>query len=370
MLTILQDTINKIQIFNTVEFTHLLIVFTYRHKQVVGIFANQSVDCPYYLIDIIEVGENGTVNNELGEIKLSPQSTWKGTVYGQNSDSNIDPSNATLIQAYDFQVKGVNPNTYPVISPDIDCLPATVIVEDQNGNELANQQIASGETDIIILNTPTEPLYTYPYDLFNTGQDVVFAQGDDKDIRDTVYIPEIAAQEASGLLLVYPRLSQTDPTKLVWGSNPNGSGTNIFGNLERFTDDLGLQNYANGVKYDHYLGLMAKVDVFTSFINWISALTAANNLTFFNKSDWHLGNTREHTLSKSWGIQAEFLGVTISTGVRFMSSTTDPADSSVFQWLRLSEEIILNRDKGQSANAVFFRKAFTYNSTTKQMQLS
>ena len=126
-------------------------------------------------------------------------------------------------------------------------------MKDAQGSILATANIASGASkDIIVDGGGTEILYTYPYDLLNTGQDVSYAVGDDKWVRDNIYAPEIATW-GTDLVWSMPVLNPSDLTKLLRGSSPDGSGNNIFGNKERFTDTLGTQLYVEGIVIDSRL---------------------------------------------------------------------------------------------------------------------
>ena len=209
-------------------------------------------------------------------------------------------------------------------------------------------------------------LYAYDYGAFNTGADVSYATGDDKWVRDNVYNPEIATWDTS-LIWVYPTLDPTDTTKLLRGSNPDGSGNNIFGNLERFTDDLGTQVYANSIKIDHFTGLMWNT-INTSTETWEAGIILVNDSTNYGKTDWHLPNVNQYFLSTRWGLPNSFLGE--SFNVSSMASTIRAADTNSFLWVRFDQNWIQSRLRSQSSNTRQTRKAFTYNTTTKQMELN
>lgn len=230
----------------------------------------------------------------------------------------------------------------------------------------------------IILRQTQEVLHTYPYDKLNTGQTVKSADGDDKDIRDTVFAPEIAAQIASGLTLSFTVLDQTDPTKLLRGSNPDGSGTNIFGNLDRFTDTVGTQVYANGLVIDHYTGLMLPKDFNLNLGVWTSTLDFHNSLNLGGYSDWHCGNLKQYESIIDVSLENQlnyppfnFILVDGATK-RIWTSTSSNNSSLAYQVFLNSNNSYgcLPRNKADFETfAASFRKAFTYNPTTKQMEL-
>lgn len=118
MYTIQQATANKIVIpFNGTNYDFLLIVFTYSCYESVGIFENVAgAGCDYEIV-VNEVGSDGTVDPENGNVKISPRSTWTTAVYGQDNNTNLLPQFATLIDVYKTQVKGDSCIVYPNGSP-------------------------------------------------------------------------------------------------------------------------------------------------------------------------------------------------------------------------------------------------------------
>ena len=72
------------------------------------------------------------------------------------------------------------------------------------------------------------------------------------------------------------------------------ANNNAFGNTNRFTDELGLQTYANNYVVDHYTGLgwhraLQGVDT------WAVGLSNANSSTLVSFSDWRLPTANEFT---------------------------------------------------------------------------
>lgn len=148
MYTIQQDSANKIVIpYNGTDYDFLLIVFSYSCYESVGIFENTAPSGCDYEIIVTEVGREGISDPENGQVKISPRSTWSGGVYGQDNNTNLFPQYASLIDVYKFQVKGVSCNVYPNLSPQIDCLPATIIINDNEGTEIVNTTVESGATE-------------------------------------------------------------------------------------------------------------------------------------------------------------------------------------------------------------------------------
>lgn len=254
--------------------------------------------------------------------------------------------------------------------PNIVCGPATAVVKDQDGNILATENIPSGESKDININTggSSNVLYTYPYDSFNTGQDISYAQGDDKWVRDNVFNPEINSWD-SNLIPVVPRLDQNDPTKLAFGCNPDGSGNNIFNNKERFTDTLGGQDYANGLVLDHYLGLMITNSFVISGSYKSSIFINAQNYSNSGYSDFFIPNNNQHSFlqSSNQSLFNTYIFLT-SNGICFSSSTDIDNKSAIL--IDTKRNQILRGSNTDVYNAFLCRKAFTYNPITEQMELS
>lgn len=151
MFTILQDSSNNLKLPFKGNYNFLLISFKYRNKTVDAIFENTAgIGCDYE-INIIEVGETGTVGLRNGRLKLSPRGTWKATIYGQDNNTNLSINNAVKLHEYDFQVKGESCKVYPVVSNT--CPDSNLIVNGQGG-VIVNQDIQSGASfNLCIVNS-------------------------------------------------------------------------------------------------------------------------------------------------------------------------------------------------------------------------
>jgi hypothetical protein len=264
--------------------------------------------------------------------------------------------------------------------PDIVCADSIAIVQDQDGNTLATENIASGASKIIPVNAVSAPLYIYPYDELNTGQDVSYAIGDDKWVRDNIFTPEINSWPTDRPL-VKPILDPNDPTKLLRGATP--SGFNWFGNLERFTDTLGGQDYANNLVIDHLTGLM--IDrIFKNGTSWLQIIS--NALV----DNFHLGNYKEY---ESLVIVNQLNGSlnyfpfnnnstfrNFSDGNNYFTSTSvrqDPSNAVQFNnWVTsssLGAETMdfgfVGKKKGINNRYYIFKKAFTYDPLTDDTKL-
>jgi hypothetical protein len=269
------------------------------------------------------------------------------------------------------------------------CPSARAIITDQDSNVLADETIPSGETRTIQVNTGgLPPLYTYPYSSFNTGQISSFAVGDDVWVRENVFNPEIASWPTDRPW-VTPILDPNSPTKLLFGSNPDGSGNNIFGNKERFTDLVGGQNYVNEVVIDHFTGEMKTKNYIVSSLDWETILNYHNNLVFAGKNDWHCGNSRQYELSAiEWfsGLNYPPFNYSVGTGdansnlLAWTSTTSSFSSGSAVRFNNNYNQTnsgfgigyrFIGRAKNQSQSiGLSFRKAFTYNPITGQMELT
>ena len=132
-------------------------------------------------------------------------------------------------------------------------------------------------------------LYRYP--LFQ-GQQISYAVGDagwhfQNGTYD--YVPPSSPETIAAL-----DLNAANPFTTL-------KENNVFGNKERFTDELGTQVYANEVIVCHLTGLMYLVrDANTgsqfSEVNWATSVSNANSYVHnnLNYSDWRLTNNSEY----------------------------------------------------------------------------
>lgn len=209
---------------------------------------------------------------------------------GSSNQFTCDDATANLINTAGTNISSTTitaGSTVNITAPD-----STVNIVDQNGNNLGSDTVAAAITKEIAVNIQQgiEPLYTYNYGALNTGQDVSYAVGDDKWVRDNVFNPEITSWDTTRPW-VFPVLDPNDPTKLLRGAT--ASGNNIFGNKERFTDTLGGQDYTNDLVIDHYLGLMVTINTSPDGLtnsNWNTAILFHNDRNFQGFSDWFMGN--------------------------------------------------------------------------------
>lgn len=163
MYTIRQDSENKLLLENKGDYDFLLIVFTYSYFEVFGIFENSGGAGCDYLINIIEVGPDETAEPENGKIKISPRTTWKAKVYGQNDNVNLAPENADFLYDETFQVKGDVCVKYPP-SPAIPDAQVIITDDQEPPNILADETIKAGEVkeiDIIPLLRPIDVIVRY-----------------------------------------------------------------------------------------------------------------------------------------------------------------------------------------------------------------
>jgi hypothetical protein len=227
--------------------------------------------------------------------------------------------------------------------------------------------------------------YTYDFTKLKTGQVTSFQTGDDKHNWDNIYTPEINSWPTDRVW-IFPILDPTNFALLKRGAT--ASGNNIFGNLQRFTDDSGGQTYTSGVLIDHYLGVMMDI-TFSAASTWTAAISNAVARTFYSKTDWRIGNTNFWSLFTKRaqngnylsGLPAiTFLNVPANSGDRFVWSSTS-ADGAVttlsdIYTLRQTDATLRRNGIASLAKAtttpqsLYIRKCFTYNSGTGLMALS
>jgi hypothetical protein len=253
-----------------------------------------------------------------------------------------------------------------------------ITVKDQGGNTLASESVPSAfAKDIVVASGGSQVLYAYPYDSFNTAQDISYAVGDDKSVKDTVFIPEVATWDTD-LAWSMPVLNGSNFSLLVKGSNPNGNGTNFFGNLNRFTDINGLQVYADGLYIDHYTGMMIYTDFGSANRDFLNSLLYSNSLTIGGYSDFHWPNTLEllSIMSNVQGTQSDVLNYPPFNTVNFndtRTSSTLIVSGVLYNNRGAADRYLLTFGTHAAATNCLnlgFRKAFQYNATTKQMELT
>lgn len=109
MITVTQSSTNKIMLDVTTAISspYFLINFTncYTNRSTVALFENRNSNSSYYLIWIIEVGENGTEDKVNGRLKLGPSGDWEADIYAQTSSTNLNTNQATFIETVDVIVK-------------------------------------------------------------------------------------------------------------------------------------------------------------------------------------------------------------------------------------------------------------------------
>jgi len=239
-----------------------------------------------------------------------------------------------------------------------------------------------------ISNAKKEQLvfYTYNYGQLYTGAVTSYQTGDDKHQWDNIYSPEINTWPTDRVW-VFPILDPTNFSLLKRGAT--ASGNNIFGNLQRFTDDAGGQTYTSGVLIDHYLGIMMDITFSAVQASWSAAITASVARNFYSKTDWRLGNTLFWNLfikrSQGGNYLSGLPSVTFSntpanSGLRRVwTSTSDDGDRTTLAaalFLRQATETAARNITSTTLKSssdiqnLYVRKCFTYNSGTGLMALS
>lgn len=227
--------------------------------------------------------------------------------------------------------------------------------------------------------------YTYNYPALYSGQVTSYQTGDDKHQWDNIYTPEINSWPTDRVW-VFASLDPTNFNLLKRGAT--ASGNNIFGNLQRFTDDLGGQTYASGVLIDHYLGIMKDI-TFSSASTFSTSISNALARTFYSKTDWRVGGEKIWQLFTKRAQNGNylaglpsitFLNVPANSGDRFIwtSTSTDGSLTTLadIYILRQTDATLRRNAVGSLAKLssvpqnLYIRKCFTYNSGTGLMQLS
>jgi hypothetical protein len=97
MITINQNSENRIilNVSTSVSNPYFLIRFTNCTINIstIALFKTQS-DFGFYIINIIEVGQNGIEDKVNGKLKLGPTGNWQSEVWAQASSTNLNPNMA------------------------------------------------------------------------------------------------------------------------------------------------------------------------------------------------------------------------------------------------------------------------------------
>jgi len=224
-----------------------------------------------------------------------------------------------------------------------------------------------------VTNIKSSPkiLRTYPYDLASTFQDISYTNGDDKWVRDNVFVPEINSWPSDHIICT-PQLDQEDFNLLLQGSNPDNSGNNIFDNKQRFTDKNGLQVYADNYIIDHYLGVAYSIFNPVLAADWISNIAEIEALTQEGFSDWHLPTVKQFMLTlkhSDLNPSSALINKIATASVRQKSSTTRSNQITQIMEAQTILRYAFSNKTNTFTDQLIFRKAFEYNVTTKQMQL-
>jgi len=167
-------------------------------------------------------------------------------------------------------------------------------------SNIATQYVASG----------VAVEYKNSASLIKTGQTTSYATGDDGDLEE-------------GRLASFTTLDFN----------------NVFGNTNRFTDELGGQTYTNDIVIDHSTWVVDTGVILGWFrtqqsaATWTTALTSARALTVgAYSSGWRLPNVRESITLNNFGLSNNFSYGIFSLNLFLWTSTTDPTTTaSAFQ---------------------------------------
>ena len=286
-----------------------------------------------------------------GEVELEPVGLFDVRVYEQTSTTNLSEALADNLLARDkvrvvingdreataFTIYDNPDDTYSFWDVDasegIVVTPPTRDVTYENSNDSFSVVIPSGTTYVAAditwtdsdLSVNTAPANTditctpaacvgnaYSRPLL-TGQDTSYVSDDDgNNLANGVY----DYGNNTGILTALDKAATNPFLTLI--------ANNSFGNLNRFTDDLGTQIYTSGYVIDHLTGLGWK-DTQEGTANWTTSITNATAETFNGFSDYRLPNLNE-LLSVKWQDVGQGLVYTpfiISPATEFWVSTTD-----------------------------------------------
>ena len=228
-------------------------------------------------------------------------------------------------------------------SSDIEAPDGSVRVQYANGTLIESVIVKSNGSETANVPNPTTPLNTA--NPIKTGQTTSYATGDDGDLQE-------------GRL--------TDFTTLDW--------TNPFGNTNRFTDELGGQDYVNGIFIDwsSYNQVDETVIGYTeeriSFGSWSAALSGCNSYSVgIYTSGWRLPNLAESmrifSYENAYDWDADIPNLTVNKSSQLWTSNTRYNDASQAYVLEKGLGRVLTFAKGGNVNYRACR-TFTRNGTS------
>lgn len=196
--------------------------------------------------------------------------------------------------------------TYPSVQ-DVELPDETINIVDEDGNPLDSITFpVYTDPNIDISTYCPPPVGAMP---LKTGQTISYATGDDGDIE--------AGRDVNFFTL---------------------SALNPFGNTNRFTDELGLQTYANDIvidwsTFDNSLGNVLGYYRIDGGGSWATALTTASGYNIASFTNWRLTNIRELLNIAVYegntnNQPLRYAPLNLTSGTFFWSSTTNPATTT------------------------------------------
>lgn len=148
---------------------------------------------------------------------------------------------------------------------------------------------------------------------------------------------------------------------------------NIFGNTNRFTDEIGGSTYTNRIRIDHstYNGstILGYYQLSSPLLyTWDQAIDWAVALSIGSfTSGWLLPNINELMNLMNWGLSANlnYSPFSLATQISHWTSTTNNNDTnSALIVISNSTNPIINYAKTNTRNTYFARRVFTVTGTT------
>lgn len=132
------------------------------------------------------------------------------------------------------------------------------------------------------------------------------------------------------------------------------SCNNLFGNTNRFTDELGTQTYTNNLVVDHLTGLMW-FRTPSALDTWANAITAANASAQGGFTDWFIPNIKELSDVGNYSLTSIFNYSPLSVTVALWTSTTR-ASNTAQAWQFLTSGSVTPINKTTTSQYIICRK--------------
>ena len=212
---------------------------------------------------------------------------------------------------------------------------------------LSPAQITAAQASICAV--PSGILYRFGYTLWS-GESASFGAGSEGNLFSSGWYDFTPPAYPASFARLDP--GAVNPWKTLLDSN-------VFGNLNRFTDTAGGQTYADNLVIDHLTGLMF-YRVLGSAATWATALSNAEASTQGGFTDWHLPSEKILMMLLDYGRGTSLLNyLPFSISGDSWTSTTRPDSTTAARCFRsATASNIVNLTKTSTLTYILCRKHY------------